>query len=76
MSSLSTAPIQLTMEERAELEGLARSTKTEHRTRLTARIVLMAAEGAATRAFIADYNQTVRPFVCQANLHSASACSS
>jgi hypothetical protein len=39
----------LTSEERAELEGLARSTKTEHRMRLKARIVLMAAEGAATR---------------------------
>lgn len=51
MSSLSTAtPITLTSEERAELEGLARSTKTEHRTRLKAQIVLMAADGAATRA--------------------------
>ena len=51
MSSLSEAtPITLTEEERAELEGLARSTKTEHRLRLKARIVLMAAEGAATRA--------------------------
>jgi len=51
MSSLREAtPIVLTAEELAELEGLARSTKTEHRTRLKARIVLMAAEGAATRA--------------------------
>ena len=51
MSSLSAAtPIILTSEERAELEGLARSTKTEHRTRLKAQIVLMAGEGAATRA--------------------------
>lgn len=51
MSSLSAAtPIILTSEERAELEGLARSTKTEHRTRLKAQIVLMAADGAATRA--------------------------
>lgn len=51
MSSLSEAtPIVLTAEERAELEGLARSTKTEHRTRLKAQIVLMAADGAATRA--------------------------
>jgi transposase len=51
MSSLSAAtPIILTSEERAELEGLARSTKTEHRTRLRAQIVLMAADGAATRA--------------------------
>ena len=46
MSSLGEAtPIVLTLEERAELEGLARSTKTEHRARLKARIVLMAAEG-------------------------------
>ncbi len=51
MSSLSEAtPIILTAEDRAELEGLARSTKTEHRTRLKAQIVLMAAGGAATRA--------------------------
>lgn len=51
MSSVGEAtPIVLTLEERAELEGLARSTKTEHRARLKARIVLMAAEGAATRA--------------------------
>jgi hypothetical protein len=51
MSSLREAtPIILTPEERAELESLARSTKTEHRTRFKARIVLMAADGAATRA--------------------------
>ena len=42
--------ITLTDLERAELEALARSTKTEHRTRLKTQIVLMAAEGAATRA--------------------------
>ena len=42
--------IVLTLQERAELEGLARSRKSEHRTRLKARIVLMAADGAATRA--------------------------
>jgi metal-dependent amidase/aminoacylase/carboxypeptidase family protein len=40
----------LTIEERAELEGLARSTSTERRTHLKARIALMAANGAATRA--------------------------
>ena len=34
-------PIILTKEERAELEGLARSTKTEHRLRQRARIVLV-----------------------------------
>jgi transposase len=50
-SSLGEAtPIVLTLEERAALEGLARSRRTEHRTRLKARIVLMAADGAATRA--------------------------
>jgi hypothetical protein len=47
MSSLCKAtPIILTADERAELEGLARSTKTEQRTRLKAQIVLMAADGA------------------------------
>lgn len=49
-SHLQATPITLTDEERAELEGLARSTRTEHRTRLKAQIVLMAADGAATRA--------------------------
>src|SRR5215207_11383289 len=43
-------PIVLTREERADLEGLARSTRTEHRLRQRARIVLLAAEGLATRA--------------------------
>ena len=41
--------IILTAEERAELEGLARSTKTEHRLRQRARIVLLAADGVASR---------------------------
>jgi len=51
MSGLTEAtPIFLTSEERAELEVLARSGKTEHRTRLKAQIVLMAAAGTATRA--------------------------
>ena len=51
MSSLSEAtPITLAADERVELESLARSTKTEHRTRLKAQIVLMAADGLATRA--------------------------
>jgi hypothetical protein len=49
-SNPSATPIILTIEERAELEALARSTKTEHRTRFKARIVVMAADGAATRA--------------------------
>ena len=43
-------PIALTKEERAELEGLARWTKTEHRLRQGARIVLLSAAGLATRA--------------------------
>jgi transposase len=42
--------IILTAEESAELEGLARSTKTEHRLRQRARIVLLAADGVASRA--------------------------
>jgi transposase len=41
--------ILLTDAERAELEGLVRSRKTEHRLRQRARIVLMAADGRATR---------------------------
>lgn len=51
MSSIPEATaISLTKEERAELKGLSRSTKTEHRMRQRARIVLMAADGVATRA--------------------------
>jgi transposase len=42
--------IILTNEEHSELEGLARSTKTEHRMRQRAQIVLLAADGIATRA--------------------------
>jgi esterase/lipase superfamily enzyme len=41
--------IALTEEERAELEGLARSLKGEHHVRLRARIVLLASDGAPTR---------------------------
>jgi transposase len=43
-------PIILTEAERAELEALARSTKTEYRLRQRARIVLMASDGMASRA--------------------------
>ena len=43
-------PIILTDAERTELEGLVRSTKTECRLRQRARIVVLAAEGTATRA--------------------------
>lgn len=43
-------PIVLTEAERAELDGLARSTKMEYRLRQQARIVLLAADGMATRA--------------------------
>lgn len=42
--------ILLTEAERAELEALARSTKTQYRLRQRARIVLLAADGMATRA--------------------------
>ena len=42
-------PIVLSKDERSELDGLARSTKTEYRLRQRARIVLLAADGAATR---------------------------
>ena len=53
MSSVSQAtPISLTEAERAELEGLARSRKSEHRMRQRARIVLLAANGLATRAIV------------------------
>lgn len=51
MTSIPEAtPIVLTEKERAELDALARSTKTEFRLRQRARIVLLAAEGMATRA--------------------------
>jgi len=43
-------PIVLTEEERTELECLARSTKSEHRRRQRAQIVLLAVQGLATRA--------------------------
>lgn len=43
-------PIELTAPERSELERLKRSTKTEHRLRRKAQIVLLAAEGLSTRA--------------------------
>src|SRR5712664_2604719 len=42
--------IILTTAERTELEGFVRSTKTEHRLRQRARIVLLASEGMASRA--------------------------
>src|SRR6478752_3009039 len=42
--------IILTEAERTELEGLARSSKTEYRLRQRARIVLLAADGMASRA--------------------------
>jgi hypothetical protein len=51
MKSIPAAtPIILTETERTELEGLTRSTKTEYRMRQQARIVLMAADGMASRA--------------------------
>lgn len=42
-------PIALTQAEHAALDGLVRSTKTAHRLRQRARIVLLAADGLATR---------------------------
>jgi transposase len=60
MSSISEATaIILTAAEQAELERLVRSTKTEHRTRLKARIVLLAADGAATRAIAREVGCTI-----------------
>lgn len=51
MRSIPDATSIVLMEaERAELEGLARSGKSEHRLRQRARIVLMAADGISTRA--------------------------
>jgi transposase len=50
MSIPEATPIILTTEERAELDALARSTKSEYRLRQRARIVLLAAEGMASRA--------------------------
>lgn len=52
-------PIVLTGEERAELEGLARSTKTQYRLRQRAQIVLSAAEGKATRAIAREIGCTI-----------------
>src|ERR1700676_1890902 len=51
--------IILTAEERAQLEGLARSTKSEHRLRQRARIVLLAADGMATRAIAREIGCTI-----------------
>jgi len=51
-------PVHLTEAERAELEGLARSTRTEHRLRQRARIVLLAAGGIASRAIGRTVNCT------------------
>lgn len=60
MSGIGEAtPIVLTAEERAELDGLARSTKTQYRLRQRARIVLLAAEGWATRAIARDLGCTI-----------------
>jgi transposase len=51
-------PIILSEAERAELEALARSTKTEYRLRQRARIVLLAAEGVASRAIGREVGST------------------
>ena len=60
MSSVPQATaIDLTDEERCELDGLARSTKTEHRLRQRARIVLLAAAGEPTRAIAREVGCTI-----------------
>jgi transposase len=60
MSSVAKAtPIILTDEERSVLDGLARSTKSEHRMRQRARIVLLAAEGWATRGIAREVGCTI-----------------
>jgi transposase len=60
MSNIPKAtPIVLTEDERSELEGLARSSKSEHRMRQRAQIVLLAAEGAATRAIARQVGCTI-----------------
>ena len=59
MSSVGKAtPVILTDKERSELEGLARSGKSEHRMRQRARIVLLAAEGWATRGIAREVGCT------------------
>src|ERR1700716_2456433 len=61
MGSIAEAtPVLLTDDERAELESLVRSMKTEYRTRLKAQIVLMAADGAATRAIAREVGCAIR----------------
>ena len=60
MSSICEAtPIILTSEERTALDSLIRCTKTEYRLRFKARIVLMAADGAATRAIAREVGCTI-----------------
>ena len=56
---LEATPIVLTADERAELESLARSSKSEHRMRQRARIVLLAADGLATRAIARHVGGTI-----------------
>jgi transposase len=51
--------ITLSDKERAELDGLARSRTAEHRMRQRAWIVLMAAEGSATRAIARTVGCTI-----------------
>jgi transposase len=51
-------PIILTEAERTQLEALARSTKTEYRLRQRARIVLLAADGMASRAIGREVGST------------------
>lgn len=60
MSSIEEATaIDLTLGERAALERLVRSRKTEHRLRQRARIVLLAASGASTRSIARSVRCTI-----------------
>ncbi len=63
------APIMLTKAERTELEAVARSTKTEYRLHQRARIVLLAAEGGASRAIGRELVAQPGPRVVQAERH-------
>ena len=52
-------PVILTDDERAELEGVARSRKSQHRMRQRAQIILLAADDLATRAIARRVGCTV-----------------
>ena len=56
---LKATPIELSGEERGELERLSRSSRSEHRLRQRARIVLLAAAGRTTRAIAREVGCTI-----------------